>query len=691
MPKSQRQEIETREIRPYLSSKAISRISAFVETKLDDLEGCAHIEQKTLLAKELREIPGNWENSKSGLELSTLALVIADLLDQGWDISIKKGLINLNPPGLRREGIESVEEAKNRLRQHMQVGQKRQLEILSVRKFIKKMSRPAYEYSGKYSIVDLIDSGEDLSDKFNEISCLVDKSEVAKELSKLVDPVIEVCDEKSRCDITGLRLLDIWRFFRYTWSLEYRSIPGRQMPILIRNAARKNKPVIGIALLASPVLRTRPRDNWIGWSIEGFLESIETEKIDVKTGIRALRSRIEKSIYEIRWDDLVGSKEYIEDPCEKTVLRLEQIAAGAAARRERELQEFYAESVSSGGSPKSQKDIAKINRTSFDWKKASEDTLFVRKRAETLADLLRAKIFFNFLEHEQMSDSDILDIFRSEKGRRCLSIGLQELRKAGLSSQVADLSICGAVAPYNDLIGGKLVALLATSHEVREMWRKRYENQVSIISSQVAGQEFRRPAKLKILTTTSLYGVGSSQYNRLKVDLFNSKRECSERLEWKRINTENTSGYGTAHLSAKTVEYLRRISEQKHSARRVNNRFGEGASPRLRQIREGLDTLGLNSDLILKHEMPRIVYVTELVPNAREELMGFIPERDYEAPRQSEIAEAWRQRWLLRRIGNPEILERLKNLGPTSIMKNLMPDEPFSVDSEGQYLMPLWQ
>ena len=463
------------------------------------------------------------------------------------------------------------------------------------------------------------------------------------------------------------------------------------MPILIRNSARKNKPIIGIALLASPVLRTRPRDNWIGWSVEGFLNLIEDEKVDIRTGIKSLSSRIETSIAEIRWDDLIDSQSCLNYPSENTVLRLEQIAAGAAARRERELQEFYADSTSNGGSPKSQKDVAKINRNSFDWKTASEDALFIRKRAETLSDLLRAKIFFQFIESEELEDSKILDILESEKGRRCISIGLQELRKAGLSSQVADLSICGAVAPYNDLIGGKLVALLAASHEVREMWQKRYENQVSIISSQMAGQEFRRPAKLKILTTTSLYGVGSSQYNRLKVDVFNSHRNCTEKLEWTRISTGTTSGYGTAHLSARTVLYLRKISEQKHSARRVNNRFGEGASPRLRQIREGLDILGLNSDLILKHEMPRIVYVTELVPNAREELMGFVTERDYEAPRQNEIAEVWRRRWLYKRIQNLDILERLKRLGPTSIMEELIPDEPFSTNSEGQYLMPLWQ
>ena len=47
------------------------------------------------------------------------------------------------------------------------------------------------------------------------------------------------------------------------------------------------------------------------------------------------------------------------------------------------------------------------------------------------------------------------------------------------------------------------------------------------------------------------------------------------------------------HLGNITVDALRELSAATYDARRVNNRFGEGASPRLRQIREGLEALGL--------------------------------------------------------------------------------------------------
>ena len=39
--------------------------------------------------------------------------------------------------------------------------------------------------------------------------------------------------------------------------------------------------------------------------------------------------------------------------------------------------------------------------------------------------------------------------------------------------------------------------------------------------------------------------------------------------------------------------------------RRVNNIFGEGVSPRLRMIREGLALIGIPQDLVLRHNCPR--------------------------------------------------------------------------------------
>jgi hypothetical protein len=57
------------------------------------------------------------------------------------------------------------------------------------------------------------------------------------------------------CSETGQRLNDIWRYFRHTWVNIYRSVPGRNLMILVRDRAVPGHPVIGIAALASSVIQ----------------------------------------------------------------------------------------------------------------------------------------------------------------------------------------------------------------------------------------------------------------------------------------------------------------------------------------------------------------------------------------------------------------------------------------------------
>jgi hypothetical protein len=265
--------------------------------------------------------------------------------------------------------------------------------------------------------------------------------------------------------------------------------------------------------------------------------------------------------------------------------------------------------------------------------------------------------------------------------QRAIDVVLAEFRKAGLSSEVADVSICGAVHPYNELLGGKLVALLLASREVQKAYAKRYGGQVSLIASQMAGRPITKPANLRILTTTSLYGVGSSQYNRLALKAIEHP-ELRHDLRWVRIGESLTGGYGTLHLSNETAHALRNMAFARHDARRVNNRFGEGTSPRLRQIREGLDALGLKSDAILHHATPRIFYACELAAGARDGLLG-LKSRKALPETCASIATAWRRRWLSKRVLREETLATLHNLGPTSVRASL------HADADGQFSLPI--
>ena len=627
-------------------------------------------------ADELRALARRYVDDGDSLKLRAVCLLVADLCEQGWRVAIESERISFEPPGIGRDGEQSVDDVKARIRAALQSARLRQLREPSVRQFIGRMERLTIRSGRKSSVADLIDDGADLARQLRAVEALPEAAREAA-LAKIVDPVVEICEAGAKCPDTGIPLIDIWRYFRHTWAHEYRSIPGRQMLVLVRNAARPGRPVMGIAMLASPVMRLNARDQWIGWLRDAAEERIRGSLWDAAGFAEALQARIDASIQSVRWDDLATAAE-IADPTETVALRLEQKASGAAFAREQQLRAYFGEHAA-GGQVRPHRGDLKSAQPDSDWRAASEDLLFVRKRAESLAQLLFAKGMFRGAGLSTDPAAALDQLFATRSGQRALDIALTEFRKAGLSSEVADVSICGAVHPYNQLLGGKLVALILASTEVRDAYAKRYGGQTSVIASQMAGRVIHKPATLRILTTTSLYGVGSSQYNRLALRAADHPNLPYD-VKWGAIGKSLTGGFGTLHLGGETANALRSMALARHDSRRVNNRFGEGTSPRLRQIREGLDALGLKSDAILHHATPRIFYGCELNPGARAALVG-LGSPDPCSPSAAAIAEAWRRRWLTGRILRGETLDELARLGPDSVRTSLLaePDAQLSL------------
>jgi len=162
---------------------------------------------------------------------------------------------------------------------------------------------------------------------------------------------------------------------------------------------------------------------------------------------------------------------------------------------------------------------------------------------------------------------------------------------------VMDAYVLGAVAPYNILLGGKLVACLVRTRDVYNDFQQTYGNTTGIIS----GKE--KKAKLLAVMTSSSLGR-SSVYNRLKlggVQYFKS--------------IGYTSGWGHFHVSdnlfADLREYLREIDHPYADL----HQFGQGPNWRLRTTRAALEAIGFREDL-LKHGIKREVFLCELAVNA---------------------------------------------------------------------------
>jgi hypothetical protein len=219
-------------------------------------------------------------------------------------------------------------------------------------------------------------------------------------------------------------------------------------------------------------------------------------------------------------------------------------------------------------------------------------------------------------------------------------IGWDSERRRAALVHVMDAYVVGAVPPYSNLIGGKMVASLIGSSEVGEAFAQRYSETSGHISKE------RKSARLAAVTVTSALGR-SSLYNRLR--LFSPAGPAeSRRLLVELIHLGSTRGYGHFHLSERLFRDLRRLVKSKGHDYASAYRFGDGPNWRIRLARVGLGMLGFDPDF-LRHGVTREVYAMPLATNYRKFLSGEEPNAHLDRPSTSEIASAALDRWILPR------------------------------------------
>lgn len=207
---------------------------------------------------------------------------------------------------------------------------------------------------------------------------------------------------------------------------------------------------------------------------------------------------------------------------------------------------------------------------------------------------------------------------------------------------VMDIFILGAVPPYNILLGGKLIAMLATSNEVRDVIYNRYKNQETII------EEKDKDPRLALLTTGSALGK-SALYDRIRYD---------DRVLYQQIGT--SKGWGHFHLNNGLFDDLRKYLKATRGSDVGGNDFGDGPNWKIRTARGALNELGLPEDL-MRHGIKREIYGIPLAENFDEFLRGDTEELvSYDIPF-DDIAEWWKERWLDGRAERkPEYVEFIK-------------------------------
>lgn len=577
-------------------------------------------------------------------------LVTCDLARQGWILKLNDGVLVAAPPKHLRE----VMEEKGRVRGQLHVSRDEQLASDASRQFIRKMETQRL-FEGRWaSIFSLMRDGRDLAAALREAN-KAPTPQRPEALDSVIQPYLQVVTEGGRCPHTGLLLQDIWRYFRHTWSNAYRTTPGRNVNLIVRDAAAPNHPVIGIAALISSAAQIGIRDDWIGWSSDRVLADMnQRPSAEWAEWLRGVWDRSYRELYSV---DLLRDGVLTPAQLQRPTMGVVEHLRAYSAEQRREHERFAETSqhkstlaVDEDGEP--------------DWRARAETPLYKSKRSLRLADLLRAKMALD-AHLAALDEASLRALLATSEGVRAARYLARRAKGEMMGVALADIGVCGSVAPYNHLLGGKLVSMLMASPEVGSMYAQRYEDSDSVIASSTAGRSISRATDLVLLMTTSLYGAGSSQYNRVRIPADRVDGRQGDKITYEERGL--TEGFGTSQFSEETVSALSTMLSKSQNGLRVNSFFGEGANPRLRKTREGLDALKLPSEALLQHGSPKVVYAVNLVHNLRRFLLGLDTEpafrlaQDRPEMRTRQIAAWWRERWLSMRAEKDFVLDRVES------------------------------
>jgi hypothetical protein len=582
--------------------------------------------------------------------LRAASFVLGDLARQGWQVRVTARGVQVKPP----DQVSDCEAEKIRVREQESVKRDEQLRKPSVTRFIHSMERRRMHEGNGVSVFSLMRDGRELARGLRAARRLKGEAR-ADALQELIDPYLQFITPSDRCEHTGLRLQDIWRYFRHTWITPYESTPGRGMLFIVRDRAAAFHPVVGIGALASPIVQLGQRDKWLEWDTDTFIDKMRA-KPSARFG-QWLVTTTDRAIADVAASDFLES-----GLISRADLRRPTPEIVAALRKEAARNAKTHKDLARAQDLKRARDGAADARKF--WRARSQTKLFKWRRAALLANLLEVRAVLQRLLERKPTAAAIRTLLSNSEGVRAVRFVVRKARGDRVGIAMADIAVCGAVAPYNSILGGKLVSMLSVGPEVVDAYRRRYASAESEIASAIAGRSIIRPSQLVFLGTTSLYGLGSSQYNRIRIPAERLGGAKGAELRFHEIG--HSEAFGSSHLGQETLKALADLTSHVRSRHEVRNVFGEGVSPRMRKARHGLELLGFPANDLLRHGRRRIIYGVLLAENARKYLLGMagrpryiVPVRQVEAATR-EIGKWWIERWLSNRIESDEVLERVE-------------------------------
>ncbi len=191
-----------------------------------------------------------------------------------------------------------------------------------------------------------------------------------------------------------------------------------------------------------------------------------------------------------------------------------------------------------------------------------------------------------------------------------------------------DAYVLGAVPPYNRLLGGKMVAAMLRTAEIRDVFSRKYGNRAGVISGR------SKQASLVLITTSSALGR-SSVYNRVALKGRHYLEACGY-----------SAGWGHFHIPDEIWTLIRGFLSARDHEYCGNHRFGDGPNWKMRAVRQSLTMLGMDPSL-LRHGVKRQVFLCRLAENANAVLRGTEESPDYSGLLSAEeVGPAAVERWM---------------------------------------------
>ena len=137
----------------------------------------------------------------------------------------------------QRTAPDDSDETRDRIRGQLHAERDEQLRQPATRSFVRSMEARQLFGEQFVSIFSLMSDGRELEPKLRAIREAATEDERLELASAAIKPYLQFIRGEERCSWTGYRLVDIWRYFRHTWANPYKSVPGRSIMVLVRDAA----------------------------------------------------------------------------------------------------------------------------------------------------------------------------------------------------------------------------------------------------------------------------------------------------------------------------------------------------------------------------------------------------------------------------------------------------------------------